>query len=82
MSESAYLVVTPFGTLQIEFPEDGGNVITGPDDARMFFSDMLSETTGPMGITLSLRALEPEHLTGFCDRADKGLRVIAPLGDE
>lgn len=79
MNPNAYIVMTPYGALEIDFPEDGGNVITGPADAQTFFGDVVSETVGPMGIGLSLRGLEPVHLTGFLDQPAKGLKVIAPL---
>jgi hypothetical protein len=82
MNPDAYIVVTPLGNLSIDFPEDGGNTIEGPEAAVAFFEDVVTDTVGPMGITLSLRGLEPVHLTGFLDRPDLGLKIIAPLDAE
>ncbi len=75
----AFTILTPYGTLQATFPEDGGCNLAGPDDARTFFEDQANSTVGPMGQTLSITGMEPAHLMGFMDRPDLGIRVIPPL---
>jgi hypothetical protein len=77
-SSDAITCLTPFGSVQIDFPEgQPGAVIFGNEDASAFAERVIESCTDIDGMSLSLQAIEPGDLIEFC-RAE-GFVVLPPF---
>lgn len=78
----AFRAETPFGLVQVLFPDDGGVEYDGPAPAVTFLQALISEQTGEDGAALSPQAIDPADLLNFCQPAGAGVKILPPLEDE
>ena len=79
MNEDTFVVITPFGTINVDFPEDGGTTMEGPQDAIDHFRHVLKQCVGTHGYSLTPDNLEPVDLENLTPPADSLLQVVPPL---
>ena len=76
-----YTAITQFGIVEVDFPEDGGVVFSGPGSAVDHLKAVISETIGSDGITLSPESVEPNDFLNFCQPEGSGITIIEPIDD-
>lgn len=76
-----YVAVTPFGALEISFPEEGGCTMGGPDLAREHLRSVMSAAVKPLGLSITEGNMEPRDLVMFCQPAGSGVSIIEPFDD-
>ena len=76
-----YTVITPFGPVSVEFPEDGPSLFSGDDGAVFHLQDVMARNTNGRGIAMTLCNLEPVDLLNFCQPDGSGIVVIEPFSD-
>lgn len=77
--DDLYTVITPMGMVKIDFPEDGGTVFTGPDDAQQFLIDFMGRHTNSTGAGMTPTGLTPHDLVFFCQPDGSGIMVFEPF---
>lgn len=76
-----YTAITPFGIVEVDFPEDGGVVFMGSDIAVDHLKAVIGECTGSNGISLTPQNLEPNDFYHFCQPKGSGVTIMRPLDD-
>lgn len=76
-----YTAITPFGIVQVDFPEDGGVVFDGAISAVEHLKAVISECTGSNGISLTPQNLEPIDFYHFCQPKGSMVTIMEPLDD-
>lgn len=74
-----YRAVTPFGIVEIDFPEEGGVVMSGDLAAIVHLEEVMKDCTTDMGIGITRDNLEPRTLVEFCQPEGSGVSIIEPL---
>lgn len=75
----AYQAVTPYGPVQVFFPDDGGVEYDGPAVAVTYLKAIINEQTGQDGRLLSPDSIDPLDLLNFCQPAGSAIHVLEPL---
>lgn len=74
-----HTAVTPFGTIAVEFPEEGGSIFAGPIEAVEYVQSVMARNCNAMGIAMTPMNLEPSDFVGFCQPQGSGIIVIEPF---
>lgn len=74
-----YTAVTPFGAVEVDFLEDGGNEYTGDAGAVDYLKSVILQCTGQGGIGLTPESIEPVDLVNFCQPKGRGILIIEPI---
>lgn len=86
MIPDTFIALTPFGAVGVEFPEEGGSILSGPNDAVLFLTDVMGRCVTGMGMSMTPQSLEPSDLVNFCQPPGSAVRIIPPAdyidGDE
>lgn len=86
MIPDTFIALTPFGAVGVEFPEEGGSILSGPNDAVLFLTDVMGRCVNGMGMSMTPQSLEPSDLVNFCQPPGSAVRIIPPAdyidGDE
>lgn len=69
-------VITPFGPVVVDFPEQGPAIFEGSGLAVDHLMQVMGERTNRMGQTMTAANLEPHDLLFFCQ--DEGVKVLPP----
>lgn len=80
--DDVFTAITPFGVVEVGFPEDGGSTFDGPELAVQHVLDTLSLATNAMGMTMTQSSLEPNDFLAFGQPEGSGVKIIAPEGFE
>lgn len=78
MTPDTFVALTPFGAVEVEFPEDGGSTLAGSPDAVWFLTGLMGRCTNAMGMTMTPQSLEPSDLVNFCQPPGSAVRIIPP----
>lgn len=81
MNPDIYKVVTPFGIVAIDFPEDGGCSMVGPADGIEHLKAVMSRCVNGQGVSVTEGNLEPRDLVEFCQPPGSLVAVFPPLAD-
>lgn len=76
-----YTAFTPSGPVEIDFPEDGGCIMEGDDDAVAYLCDFIEKNTNGRGMLMSVDTLEPVDLVNFCQPKSSGITILEPLNE-
>lgn len=76
-----YTASTPFGAVEVDFPEDGGSVFTGDAAAVDYLKSVICQQVGQGGISLTPENLEPIDFLNFCQPKGSGIVIIEPFDD-
>jgi hypothetical protein len=74
-----YTAVTPFGAVEVDFPEDGGSVFVGDAGAVEYLKSVIEQCVGQGGIRLTPDTIEPIDFTDFCQPKGSGILIIEPF---
>lgn len=78
MSET-YLTITPFGTVDAVFEDDGtGVLLRGPDDAVAHIKRVMATCCDHRGMTITTDSVEPSAYFDFCQPAGSGIIIMEP----
>lgn len=77
---NTFKAATPFGLVDIDFPEVGGATFSGPQDAIDHLVHVMAQCTDGRGVSVSPQNLEPNTLQHFCQPHDGMVSIIPPLG--
>ena len=80
-STDTYTAITPFGIVEVDFPEDGGVVFDGAISAVEHLKAVIDECTGTNGISLTPQNLEPYDFYHFCQPKGSMVTIFEPLDD-
>ncbi|MBP8149576.1 MAG: N-6 DNA methylase, partial [Limnohabitans sp.] len=72
----AWNVITPFGPVVVDFPEEGPAIFEGSGLAVDHLMQVMGERTNRMGQTMTAANLEPHDLLFFCQ--GEGVKVLPP----
>lgn len=78
MNQDTFIALTPFGMVEVEFPEDGGSAMVGDDEAIRFLTYIMGQGTNAMGMSITPQNLEPSDLVNFCQPPGACIRIIPP----
>lgn len=81
MRTDVYTAITPFGAVEVDFPEDGGSVFNGPPGAVEHIKAIMAIGVNAMGMTMTEGSLEPSDFMRFCQPAGSGITIIEPFDD-
>lgn len=81
MRTDVYTAITPFGAVEVGFPEDGGSVFSGPPGAVEHIKEIMAIGVNAMGMTMTDGNLEPSDFLNFCQPAGSGITIIEPFDD-
>lgn len=82
MTPDSYLAQTPFGTVVVDFPEDGGSIMEGNAAALEHLRGVMSAATNGVGASMTPGNLEPRDLVYFCQPPGSGVKIIPPVDFE
>lgn len=77
--DDVYTASTPFGAVEVEFPEDGGSLFSGAPDAVAYIKDVMARNTNGRGITMTEANLEPVDFVNFCQPTGSGILIAEPF---
>lgn len=80
-STDTYTAITPFGIVEVDFPEDGGVVFDGAISAVEHLKAVIDECTGTNGISLTPQNLEPYDFYHFCQPKGSMVTILEPWDD-
>jgi hypothetical protein len=81
MRTDVYTAITPFGAVEVDFPEDGGSIFDGPEGAVAHLKAVMAVGVNAMGMTMTENNLEPSDFLSFCQPAGSGITIVEPLDD-
>lgn len=73
-----FTALTPFGTVKVDFPEDGGAVFSGPEAAVAHVRDVMGRCSNGVGATMTDSNLEPWDFLHFCQPPWSGITIVPP----
>lgn len=76
-----YTASTPFGAVEVDFPEDGGCTFVGEIAAVEYLKSVIGKRVGQGGISLTPENLEPIDFLNFCQPKGSGIAIIEPFDD-
>lgn len=79
--DDVFTAITPYGPVAVEFPEDGGCLMSGDAGAVAHLQDVMARNTNAEGVAMTPGNLEPVDLVNFCQPAGSGILVIEPFAD-
>lgn len=80
LADDAYMVITPFGGVQVFFDEDASGMrLIGESDAIAHIKDVLQQVTGSDGRMLSVDSCTPDDFYRFCQPDWSGIKIDPPL---
>lgn len=74
-----YTAVTPFGAVEVDFPEEGGSVFVGDPAAVEYLQSVIRQCIGQGGQGLTPESIEPVDFTDFCQPEGSGVLIIEPF---
>ena len=79
INPEAYQAITPYGPVQVLFPDDGGVEYDGPGAAVAYLQALISEQSGEDGRMLSPDSIDPLDLLNFCQPVGGRVQILPPL---
>lgn len=76
-----YKALTPFGPVEVEFPEDSGVIFHGEGVAVDHLLAVIGENTNSQGQVMTPANLEPHDFFHFCQPEGSGVKILAPIDD-
>lgn len=76
-----YTAVTPFGAVEVDFPEEGGCILDGAVEAVDYLKSVMAKSVNGMGMSITPDNLEPVDFMDFCQPKGSGILIIEPLDE-
>lgn len=76
-----YTAITGYGRVEVEFPDDGGIVFSGPPEAVEHIKDVMSRAVSSLGVGLTEANIEPVDFVRHCQPEGGGVIIVEPFDD-
>ncbi len=74
-----FVVLTPYGRIDVDFPEDGGSTLASESPAAIeYLTGIMARNTNGHGISMDPQNMEPIDLVNFCQPPGSGIIVLPP----
>ena len=81
LSEGWYAVLTPFGVVHVDFPDESGNVYDGDPSAIHFLKSVMRDQTDRDGMMIDPNTVNPPDFYYFCQPKGSGVTITPPIDD-